>query len=188
MALQTLSDVVKMMKYSIYKVGNQTDHRKDTEKRIIRSVEALRMEVGPQTSNSEGQNISYGLRRLHDIYLAKTDIFSVKEETTILLFNTALNHQNRGIITSDHGSLQNYLYLLKLVLDLLHKKISGKVTFKENQRPSLEKLNLLADTLSIMGEIYSHVGKNKFSEACFAWVSEIAECFILEPPFSTASE
>ena len=166
--LQTLADAVKMMKYSIHKVGNQTDHRKDADKSIIRSVEALRREVGPQTSNSEGQNISYGLRRLHDIYLSKTDIFSVKEETTILLFNTALNHQNHGIITSDHGSLQNYLYLLKLVLDLLHKNISGRVTFKENQRPSLEKLNLLADTLSIMGEIYSHVGKNKFSEACFA--------------------
>ena len=76
MDLQTLADAVKMMKYSIHKVGNQTDHRKDADKSIIRSVEALRREVGPQTSNSEGQNISYGLRRLHDIYLSKTDIFS----------------------------------------------------------------------------------------------------------------
>ena len=165
MALQTLADAVKMMKCYIHTVGKQTVHRKDAEKIIIRAVEALRINYGPPTINSEGQNISYGLRRLHDIGLSETYIFSVMEESSILLFIRALTHQNHGIITSNHGSFQNYLWLLKIVLDILHQKMSGGVTFKENQCPSLEKLHLLADTLSIMGEIYSRIGTHDFSEA-----------------------
>ena len=124
---------------------------------------------------------------MHDIDLDETDIFSVKEESAILLFNIALTHRNHGISTSDHGSLHNSLSLLKLVIGLLHQKISGEVTFKENQRPSLAKVHLLADTLSIMGEIYSHIGKDDFDEACFDRVTIITASFILEPSFSASA-
>ena len=174
-----LADAIKMMKYSIHKVGNKTEYRKDADESIIRAVEALRREDGPLSRNRDGTNISYGLRRLHDIDLDETDIFSVKEESAILLFNTALTHQNHVISTSNHGSIHNSLSLLKLVIGLLHQKISGEVTFKENRRPSLAKLHLLADTLSIMGEIYSHLGKDDFAEACFDRVTMITSSFIL---------
>ena len=103
-----LADAIKMMKYSIHKVGNKTEYRKDADESIRRAVEALRREDGPPSRNIEGTNISYGLRRLHDIDLDETDIFSVKEESAILLFNIALTHRNHGISTSDHGSHLHY--------------------------------------------------------------------------------
>ena len=117
------------MKYSIHEVGNESEYRKDTDKSIRRAVEALIREDGPPTRNSKGTNLSYGLRRLHCIDLDETYIFSVKEESLILLFNMALTHRNHGISTSDHGSLQNSLSLLRLVLHLLQEKRSGEVTF-----------------------------------------------------------
>ena len=186
-ALQTLADAIKVMKYSIHKVGNEAEYRKDADESIRRAVEALRRGDGPPTRNIEGTNLSYGLRRLHDIDLNDTDIFSVEEESAILLFNIALTRRNHGISTSDHGSLHNSLSLLKLVIGLLHKKKSGEVTFKENRRPTLAKLHLLADTLFIMGEIYSHLGKHNFAEACFDRVTIITASFILEPSFSAAA-
>ena len=180
-ALQTLADAIKIMKYSIHKVGNEAEYRKGADESIRRAAEALRREDGSLTRNSGDKNLSYGLRRLHCIDLDETYIFSVKEESLILLFNMALTHRNHGISTSDHGSLQNSLSLLRLVLHLLQEKRSGEVTFKENQRHYLAKLHLLADTLFIMGGIYSHIGKHDFAEACFARVSMIAATFIIEP-------
>ena len=176
-----------MMKYYIHKVGNEAEYRNDAEKSIRRAVEALSREDGPPTRNRKGTNVSFSLRRLHNIDLDETDIFSVNEESAILMFSTALTHRNHEIITRDHGSLHNSLSLLKLVLGILHKKISGEFTFKENRRPSLEKLYLLADTLSIVGEIYIHLGKDDFSEAWFNRVTIITASFILEPYLSSAA-
>ena len=41
-ALQTFADAIKMMKYSMNKVGNETEYRKDADESIRRAVEALR--------------------------------------------------------------------------------------------------------------------------------------------------
>ena len=142
-------------------------------------MEALRRDNGPPTRNSEGKNLSSGLRRLHQIDLYDTDIISVKEESAILMFNITLTHQNHGIITSNHGSPHNSLFILKHVIGILHQKISGEVTFKENRRLSLAELHLLADNFSIMGEICSHIGKHNFAEAYFDRVSIITASFIL---------
>ena len=187
-ALETLVDAIRILKYNTFEGGNEAEYQNDADESVRRAVAAVRREYGQLAGESSNIHLSYGSRRLNDVDLNETDIFHrTKEEFGILLFNVALIHQNHGISNSTHASLQISLMFYELVLDLFGVKISGKGTFAETQCTSLMKLNLLTDTLSSMGRIYSHLRQYSFAEACFSRASRIPACSILDAHFSAAA-
>ena len=186
-ALETLLNAVRIMKYSFPGRGNEAAYRNDAEESIGRAVEALRREDVRLARDSSDIHLSYSLRRLHDVDLDETDIFHrVEEESATLIFNMALTHRNHGISNNTHASLQQSLTLHELVLNLFGVELSDEDTFEENQC-SLTKVHLLADTLSSMGGIYSHLRQYSFAETCFSWASRIAANSISESSFCAAA-
>ena len=187
-ALETLEDAIRILKYTTVEEGNEAEYRNDADESIGRAVAAVRREDGQLTRDSSNIHLFHGSRRLNDVDLDETDMFHrTEEEFAILLFNVALIHQNHGTSNSTHVSLQKSLLFHELVLDLFGVKISGEGTFEENHCTSLMKLHLLTDTLSSMGVIYSHLRQYSFAEACFTRASRISACSILEAYFSAAA-
>ena len=187
-ALETLADALRIMKYCIVGGGNEVEYRNDADESIGRAVEALRREDMLLTRDSGDIHLSNGTRRLHDAAPNETNmIHRVEEESATLLFNMALTHRNHGLCNNTHASLQQSLTLHELVLRIFGVELSVEGIFEENQCTSLTKLHLIADTFSSMGGIYSHLRQYSYAEACFSQASRIAVYSIVESSFSAAA-